>query len=173
MNVFEKQMEEIPNEYRSLPFWSWNDKLDQEELRRQIRQMHQQGIGGFFMHARGGLKTKYLGEEWIQAIQCSIEEAEKLGMEAWLYDEEGWPSGFAGGRVTSLGSYYHMRWMEQEREILENIDWQQKILGIYDESGCYLGDMKEIIEEKIEDDTTNPQILVTKRGVGYYIAKPE
>ena len=33
MNVFEKQMEEIPNEYRSLPFWSWNDKLDQEELK--------------------------------------------------------------------------------------------------------------------------------------------
>lgn len=43
MNVFEKEMEEIPNEYRSLPFWSWNDKLDQEELKWQIRQMHQQG----------------------------------------------------------------------------------------------------------------------------------
>jgi len=168
MNVFEKQMEEIPNEYRSLPFWSWNDKLDQEELRRQIRQMHQQGIGGFFMHARGGLKTKYLGEEWIQAIQCSIEEAEKLGMEAWLYDEEGWPSGFAGGRVTSLGSYYHMRWMEQEREILENIDWQQKILGIYDESGRYLGDMKENIEEKIEDDTQFLYVVYEKVNP-YYV----
>ena len=168
MNVFEKQMEEIPNEYRSLPFWSWNDKLDQEELRWQIRQMHQQGIGGFFMHARGGLKTKYLGEEWMQAIQCSIEEAEKLGMEAWLYDEEGWPSGFAGGRVTSLGSYYHMRWMEQEREILENIDWQQKILGIYDESGCYLGDMKENIEEKIEDDTQFLYVVYEKINP-YYV----
>lgn len=43
----------------------------------------------------------------------------------------------------------------------------------------YYGDIRTVdvtvrrIREKIEDDTTNPQILVTKRGVGYYIAKPE
>ena len=43
----------------------------------------------------------------------------------------------------------------------------------------YFGDIRTVdvtvrrIREKIEDDTTNPQILVTKRGVGYYIAKPE
>ena len=43
----------------------------------------------------------------------------------------------------------------------------------------YFGDIRTVdvtvrrIREKIEEDTTNPQILVTKRGVGYYIAKPE
>ena len=43
----------------------------------------------------------------------------------------------------------------------------------------YFGDIRTVdvtvrrIREKIEQDTTNPQILVTKRGVGYYIAKPE
>ena len=29
--------------YRPIPFWSWNDKLDPEELRYQIREMHKQG----------------------------------------------------------------------------------------------------------------------------------
>ena len=43
----------------------------------------------------------------------------------------------------------------------------------------YFGDIRTVdvtvrrIREKIEEDTTNPQILVTKRGVGYYIATPE
>lgn len=43
----------------------------------------------------------------------------------------------------------------------------------------YFGDIRTVdvtvrrIREKIEKDTTSPRILITKRGVGYYIAKPE
>ena len=86
-------------EYQSIPFWSWNDKLEEQELRRQIRWMKDNGIGGFFMHARGGLKTKYLSEEWMQCIDACVDEATKNGMQAWVYDENGWPSGFAGGAL--------------------------------------------------------------------------
>ena len=46
--------------YGSVPFWSWNDRLEPEELRRQIRAMDSIGMNGFFMHARGGLETEYL-----------------------------------------------------------------------------------------------------------------
>ncbi len=84
-------------EYGSIPFWSWNDKLDPAELRRQIHVMHDLKMNGFFMHARGGLETEYLSEEWYDCIRACVDEAEKLGMEAWSYDENGWPSGFAGG----------------------------------------------------------------------------
>ena len=83
--------------YRAVPFWSWNDKLEPEELRRQIRWMKEMGMGGFFMHARGGLKTEYLSEEWMQAVDACADEAQKIGMHAWAYDENGWPSGFCGG----------------------------------------------------------------------------
>ena len=40
----------------------------------------------------------------------------------------------------------------------------------------YYGDIRTVdvtvrrIREKIEKDTSNPKILITKRGVGYYIA---
>lgn len=51
------------------------------------------------MHARGSLKTAYLSEEWMDYIAACCEEAEKLGMNAWVYDENGWPSGFAGGKL--------------------------------------------------------------------------
>jgi len=85
--------------WKPIPFWSWNDKLDPHELCRQIDWMHKNEIGGFFMHARGGLKTEYLSDEWMQCISKCADYAEKLGMDAWIYDENGWPSGFVGGKL--------------------------------------------------------------------------
>lgn len=93
------QLERIPSNYQPIPFWSWNDQLNDQELRRQIRWMHNHGIGGFFMHARGGLKTPYLSKEWMQMLEACCDEAKKLNMNAWVYDENGWPSGFAGGKL--------------------------------------------------------------------------
>ena len=49
--------------YRPIPFWSWNEKLETEETQAQIGQMKEAGLGGFFMHARGGLETEYLSRE--------------------------------------------------------------------------------------------------------------
>ena len=92
-------MNSIDKKYMSLPFWSWNDKLDADELVRQVEWMNENGIGGFFMHARGGLKTEYLGEEWFKCIDACAKRAKELGMHAYAYDENGWPSGFAGGRL--------------------------------------------------------------------------
>ena len=83
----------------SIPFWSWNDLLEEGELRRQIRDMKALGMRGFFMHARGGLETEYMSEAWFDAVRVCVDEAKKLGMEAWAYDENGWPSGFAGGEL--------------------------------------------------------------------------
>lgn len=86
-------------DYRPLPFWSWNDKLEKEKLIDQIHWMNENSMGGFFMHARSGLMTEYLSEDWMQCIEACADEAEKLGMKAWIYDENGWPSGFVGGKL--------------------------------------------------------------------------
>ena len=60
-----KRLSQDLKDYQSIPFWSWNDELEADELRRQIREMKKAGIGGFFMHARGGLTTEYLGEKVV------------------------------------------------------------------------------------------------------------
>ena len=86
--------------HRGMPFWAWNGKLSPDELRRQIRLMKRMGLGGFFMHSRVGLDTAYLSDEWFACIEACADEAEKQGMLAWLYDEDRWPSGAAGGLVT-------------------------------------------------------------------------
>ena len=85
--------------YRSIPFWSWNNRLDPEELRRQIREMKEVGLGGFIMHARTGLLTEYLSEEWFDCVRACLDEAKAQNMDAWVYDENGWPSGFVGGKL--------------------------------------------------------------------------
>ncbi len=93
------------SEFRGAPFWAWNGKLEPEELRRQIRVMNRMGLGGFFMHSRVGLDTAYLSDDWFECIEACIDEADKLDMQAWLYDEDRWPSGAAGGLVTRNPEY--------------------------------------------------------------------
>lgn len=86
-------------EYRSIPFWSWNDDLEPDELVRQIEWMNEQGFGGYFMHARSGLITEYLGDKWFECVKACLDAGDRLGMESWAYDENGWPSGFVGGEL--------------------------------------------------------------------------
>ncbi len=89
-----------PTKFRGAPFWAWNGKLDKEQLLRQIDCFQQMGLGGFTMHVRTGLVTPYLGDEFMDCIRFCVEEAKKRGMEAHLYDEDRWPSGYGGGEVT-------------------------------------------------------------------------
>ncbi|MBN2658986.1 MAG: hypothetical protein JXR86_18170 [Spirochaetales bacterium] len=95
-------------EYRGLPFWAWNDEMDNEEIARQIELFREMGFGGYFMHSRVGLKTPYLSPTWFTAIKAGIEAGRKRGMHPWLYDEDRWPSGSAGGLATAEEQYRRM-----------------------------------------------------------------
>lgn len=94
-----------PAEYRGKPFWAWNGELKKEELFRQIDAFRKMGFGGFFMHSRTGLKTEYLGDAWFALVRECALYAQKIGLEAWLYDEDRWPSGTCGGLVTEERKY--------------------------------------------------------------------
>ncbi len=96
------------NEWRAKPFWSWNGELEKNELIRQVSVMKDMGWGGHFMHSRSGLATEYLGDEWFELINAVTDATEALGMESWLYDEDRWPSGSAGGKVT-VDPQYRMK----------------------------------------------------------------
>ena len=93
------------NAYRAKPFWAWNGELQEEELKRQIDAFEEMGFGGYFMHSRVGLKTEYLGEEWFRLINACADYGNTKGMENWIYDEDRWPSGPAGGLVTQDPAY--------------------------------------------------------------------
>ena len=98
-----------PCEYRGAPFWAWNGRLEKEELLRQIRIFKQMGLGGFHMHVRTGMDTEYLSEAFMDCVKLCVDAAREDGMLAWLYDEDRWPSGTAGGRVTAGRPEYARR----------------------------------------------------------------
>jgi len=93
------------SEYRSAPFWGWNCELEENELLRQIDIFKEMGFGGFHIHPRSGMRTKYLGEEYMKLVSACTKKAGEENMLAWLYDEDRWASGSAGGFVTGIKKY--------------------------------------------------------------------
>lgn len=87
------------SDYAPIPFWFLNHRLEKEEITRQLKLMKQSGVSGFFAHPRAGLLTPYGSDEWFSMMVFIAEESEKLGLQMWLYDEDPFPSGAAGGRV--------------------------------------------------------------------------
>ena len=56
------------NTFTPIPFWFWNDKLDKDELVRQIDDFHKKGVDGFVIHPRLGLETEYLSDEYFEMV---------------------------------------------------------------------------------------------------------
>lgn len=87
------------NSYRSVPFYSLNDDLAPAELDRQLHLFKEGGFGGTFLHSRIGLLTEYLTDTWFNVMAAGVKSSQELDIDAWFYDEDKWPSGFAGGIV--------------------------------------------------------------------------
>ncbi|HAC73534.1 MAG TPA: hypothetical protein DCF46_08010, partial [Porphyromonadaceae bacterium] len=98
-NEVEKNFSNPGSEFRSSPLLVFNEVITKPDLDRMINELHEAGFGGFFVHPRPGLITEYLSEEWFDLFKYATEKASQLGMEAWIYDENSYPSGFAGGHV--------------------------------------------------------------------------
>ena len=111
------------SEYRATPFWAWNDDLEKQELFKQIEEFKDMGLGGFHMHVRCGLNTPYLSKEFMDLIKSCTDKAKKEQMLAWLYDEDRWPSGAAGGIVTKNREYGVKRILFTTKEIKEVKDF--------------------------------------------------
>jgi len=112
----EKQLFENPtSEYRGAPFWAWNCKLNKDVVLKEIDHFKTMGMGGFHIHCRVGFDNPYLGEEFFEYVKLCNEKAKKEKMLCWLYDEDRWPSGTAGGMVTK-DKKYRARFMVFEPE---------------------------------------------------------
>ena len=98
-----------PNQFRSYPFYSINDKLTPEELTRQIKEFKDAGFGGFYLHSRVGLLTEYLGDDWWKAMDAAVAAAKEADIEVWFYDEDKWPSGYAGGKIPNMGEEFRAK----------------------------------------------------------------
>jgi hypothetical protein len=98
-----------PSEYRSAPLWDWNERISEEGIDFQMREFKKAGIGGVFVHPRPGLLTEYLSDDWFDLFDYTVQKGKELDMKVWIYDENSYPSGFAGGHVPAEmpDSYQH------------------------------------------------------------------
>jgi hypothetical protein len=87
------------SEYRTAPLWVWNDEMSEPVIKFQLEELKKHGFGGAFVHPRPGLITEYLSEDWFSKWAYALETAKSLGMKLYIYDENSYPSGFAGGHV--------------------------------------------------------------------------
>ncbi|WP_347838389.1 glycosyl hydrolase [uncultured Draconibacterium sp.] len=98
-----------PNDYRTHTFYSINDSLTEKEIQRQIIDFKQAGLGGFYLHSRSGLITEFLGDDWWKIMKASVEAANQAGLNCMFYDEDKWPSGFAGGIVPRMDENFRAK----------------------------------------------------------------
>jgi hypothetical protein len=96
-----------------LPLRGWNDELDPAELSRQAKDFAP-GDRRLYIHSREGLETPYLGERWMACVRAAVAEAKDAGLEVWIYDEDRWPSGFAGGKVPARGEDFRAKGLTLE-----------------------------------------------------------
>lgn len=99
---FEKLWPEFVNpdkNFRAAPLWVWNTRVATDDIDRMLGDMKEAGFGGAFIHPRPGLITDYLSDEWFALYKYSVEKGKQLGLDIWIYDENSYPSGFAGGHV--------------------------------------------------------------------------
>ncbi len=73
--------------------------MDKETCKACVEQLAKSGFGGAYLHTRLGMLTAYLSEAYLDASQTSVAAMAEQGLVAHLYDEDRWPSGWAGGAV--------------------------------------------------------------------------
>lgn len=93
-------MENRDNCLKLLSFWAVNGELDPSVLKAQLEEMKALGFRGTIFHPRfyPG-RPAYMSGPYLDILSEVILHARRLGMEFWIYDENGWPSGSGDGHV--------------------------------------------------------------------------
>ena len=92
--------------------WVWNDVCTKEAIDTQLNEMQNLGIRSFYILPEPkafrpdsmptNLTPNYLTEEFFELCAYAIKKGKALNMNCWIYDEGGWPSGSACGKVTKV-----------------------------------------------------------------------
>lgn len=90
-----------PEEFSPIPFWFWNDELDEDKIKNQILSLKEHSIDAFVIHPRIGLPDSigYLSDEFMHYVSFAVKTAKENNMKVVLYDEGMYPSGSANGKV--------------------------------------------------------------------------
>ena len=81
-------------------FWALNDACDDATIDRFVEAFAKGGTSAVCLHPRPGLLKPYGGDDWFEFVKRTVDRCAARGLDVWLYDEDAWPSGNTGGRIT-------------------------------------------------------------------------
>ena len=147
------------SEYRSAPFWVWNKDVSREDIDRTLRDLKKRGFGGVFLHPRYGLMTGYLSSHWFDLVKYSRDIAKELDMKLWIYDEDSYPSGFAGGHVNEQmpESYNQGVALEPHEMSTLSLDKNQRIKYVFKFAD---GNWKDITKTASRENGSSGRFMV-------------
>ncbi len=160
-------------EYKAMPFWAWGFKLNREETEYQIDVFEKMGFGGVTIHPRAGLETKYLSDEFMEYVGICVKKLKEKNMFTIIYDEDRWPSGFAGGMASKKECYRQRALkMTQQKTECEDKEAALKNGGTYFVA-CYdikFNDRHEIVKYK---KINEGEAAENERWYAYSFATPK
>lgn len=163
--------------YSPVYVWVWNDICSCDIIDQQLAEMQNLGIRAFYIlpEPKGfrpdsmptNLEPDYLTDEFFALSVYAIEKGKSLGMNCWIYDEGGWPSGGACGKVMKDHPEY-------ARQTLECYERSFSAGEVYKKSApdvlaAFINE-KEIIEEgyRFLDDSVVTEYVAEKETNGNY-----
>ena len=146
-------------EYAPGPLWVWNDLLTEEQIRGTMRDLAKQKVMQVFVHPRPGLMTPYLSDDWFRLWKVALDEARSLDMNVWIYDENSYPSGFAGGFVPEALPESRGRGLVIE-EKKSTVAWNQNLVGVY-----------RVTEDGFDDVSSQARAVKSLDGGPYLVAR--
>lgn len=178
------------SEYRGAPFWAWNCQMTEDKITMIVDALQEMGMGGGHIHCRTGMNTPYLSQEFLDLVKEAHEKFKKRDMITWLYDEDRWPSGAAGGLVTcdhqyrqrvlvftpnqlgddkerTLLAHYQVRLTDGLLDDYKRIGIEKKVAEGYDEWFAYL----EVAEDNPWYNNQSYIDSLNKKAVDCFIEK--
>ena len=105
MNAYES-FRNPDNMYRGTDFWMLNDRLDDQEIERQMTEMKKQGVYSFIARTYIGLKSDYPGPDFKARLKTMVRLANKLDMRIFLQ------AGYMPEHVLDLPEVYSLNYLK-------------------------------------------------------------
>lgn len=104
-SVLSEALRELPAYLRPAPLFVFNEEhegvMGEPRVTMMLEKIKANGFGGAYIHPRPGMITEYLSPRWFELVRHTVRECRRLGLVPHLYDENSYPSGFAGGHVVA------------------------------------------------------------------------
>ncbi|MDX2513137.1 MAG: glycosyl hydrolase, partial [Desulfobacterales bacterium] len=125
-DTLEQRFQAPPDSYKPMPFWHINGELTTEGIGRQMKDAKElAGFSGVTVlplttgGRKPGTQPDFLSQAYFDRFQDILDTAKELDMQVILYDDIGFPSGMAGGKMEAL-------YPEHTRKRLDKIEKQVK-----------------------------------------------